>query len=77
IVCLFLLGVLVEILVALGIIKSYYFWLEVEQTKEAIQNALVCVEMVFFAVIQQYAYSVGPYGDDEAAKPSVKEKKKD
>ncbi|XAR67537.1 hypothetical protein NMG60_11002329 [Bertholletia excelsa] len=67
-------GVLLDILVALGIIKSHHFWLEVDQIEEALQNALVCVEMVFFAAFQQYAYSAAPYRDDEATS-SIKDKK--
>ncbi|KAE8700498.1 hypothetical protein F3Y22_tig00110556pilonHSYRG00146 [Hibiscus syriacus] len=60
-------GVVLDILVAVGIIKPHHFWLDVEHLEEAFQNILVCLEMVFFAVLQQYAYHVNPYsGDDEA-----------
>ncbi|XP_057474433.1 uncharacterized protein LOC130762679 isoform X2 [Actinidia eriantha] len=69
-------GVLLDILAALGIIKSHHFWIDVEQIEEALQNALVCVEIVFFAAFQQYAYSVQPYRVDESAS-SVKDEKKD
>ncbi|KAM7263932.1 hypothetical protein ACFE04_001615 [Oxalis oulophora] len=57
-------GVVLEILVALGIIKANHFWLDVEHLEEALQNVLVCVEMVLFAVLQQYAYNVQPYSGD-------------
>ncbi|KAH6773741.1 organic solute transporter ostalpha protein [Perilla frutescens var. hirtella] len=62
------LGVLLDILVATGIIRSYHFWLDTEHVEEAIQNVLVCVEMVIFAVLQQYAYHVAPYSGDIEAK---------
>lgn len=58
----FLQGVLLDILVALGIIRSHHIWLDVEHIEEAYQNMLVCVEMVFFSVVQKYAYSVAPIG---------------
>ncbi|KAH7282139.1 hypothetical protein KP509_35G014400 [Ceratopteris richardii] len=54
-------GVVLEILVAVGFIKSHHIWLEVDQIEEAIQNLLICVEMVIFACAQQYAYSATPY----------------
>ncbi|XP_058199433.1 uncharacterized protein LOC131314656 [Rhododendron vialii] len=61
-------GIVLEIVVALGIIKSNHFWLDVEHIEEAIQNVLVCLEMVVFAVLQQYAYHVAPYSGDAATK---------
>ena len=54
-------GVVLDILVAIGIIRSHHFWLDVEHIEEAIQNVLVCLEMVVFSVLQQYAYHVAPY----------------
>ncbi|GFZ03113.1 organic solute transporter ostalpha protein [Actinidia rufa] len=57
-------GIVLDGLVALGIIKSHHFWLDVEHIEEAIQNVLVCVEMVFFSVLQQYAYNVAPYSGE-------------
>lgn len=60
-------GIMLEILVALGVIKSKHFWLDVEHIEEAIQNVLVCLEMVVFSVLQQYAYHVAPYSGDAAA----------
>ncbi|XP_059662606.1 uncharacterized protein LOC132308522 [Cornus florida] len=68
-------GVVLDVLVALGIIRSHHFWLDVEHLEEALQNALVCVEMVFFSAFQQYAYSAAPYSDDAAT--TVKDKKKE
>ncbi|XP_074583523.1 uncharacterized protein LOC141839629 [Curcuma longa] len=61
-------GVALEILTAVGVIQSHHFWLDVEHIQEAIQNVLVILEMVFFAVIQQYAYSVAPYAGKDTAK---------
>ncbi|XAR66401.1 hypothetical protein NMG60_11012627 [Bertholletia excelsa] len=54
-------GIVLDIFVALGFIKSHHFWLDVEHLQEAIQNVLVCVEMLVFSVIQQYAYDVASY----------------
>ncbi|CAK9183057.1 unnamed protein product [Ilex paraguariensis] len=54
-------GIVLDILVALGIIKSHHFWLDVEHIQEALQNVLVIGEMVFFSIFQQYAYSAEPY----------------
>ncbi|XP_049385572.1 uncharacterized protein LOC125849528 [Solanum stenotomum] len=65
-------GLLVKILVSWGIIKSHHFWLDVEHLQEAIQNILICVEMVFFSVMQQYAYHVAPYSGDVEAKLKLK-----
>ncbi|XP_027111707.1 transmembrane protein 184C [Coffea eugenioides] len=66
-------GMVLDILAAAGIIRSQHFWLDVEHVEEAIQNLLICVEMVAFSVIQQYAYHVAPYtGDVEALLKSQK-----
>ncbi|XP_006360132.1 transmembrane protein 184C-like [Solanum tuberosum] len=54
-------GILLSTLVSLGIIKSHYFWLEVERLQEGMQNELVIVEMVFFAILMRHAYSAAPY----------------
>jgi hypothetical protein len=54
-------GIALEILATLGVIRSGQMWLEVDQIEEAIQNLLICVEMVFFAFVQQYAFSSKPY----------------
>lgn len=55
---------MLEILVALGVIRSHHFWLDVEHLEEAIQNVLICLEMVVFSVLQQYAYHVSPYSGE-------------
>ncbi|GLT83386.1 hypothetical protein SLE2022_016790 [Rubroshorea leprosula] len=70
-------GVVLDILVALGIIRSHHFWLDVEHIEEALQNALVCVEMVFFAAFQQHAYSAIPYRDNYTTSTTIPDKKKD
>ncbi|KAL3519662.1 hypothetical protein ACH5RR_017811 [Cinchona calisaya] len=57
-------GIVLNILAAAGIIRSQHFWLDVEHVEEAIQNVLICVEMVAFSVLQQYAYHVAPYSGD-------------
>ncbi|KAK9149977.1 hypothetical protein Syun_008286 [Stephania yunnanensis] len=54
-------GIVLKILVEMGVIRSHHFWLDVERIQEAYQNILVCIEMVIFSFIQQYAYSVTPY----------------
>ena len=54
-------GIVLEILAAIGIIRSDHIWLEVDQIEEAIQNLLICVEMVFFALAQEYAFGSSPY----------------
>lgn len=61
-------GIALDILVAMGVIKSHHFWLEVEQIQEAIQNVLVCLEMVIFAAVQKNAYHVGPYSGETKKK---------
>ncbi|KAJ8428614.1 hypothetical protein Cgig2_026159 [Carnegiea gigantea] len=58
------LGIVLEILAAVGIIRSQYSWLDVRHIEEGIQNLLVCLEMVIFSVLQQYAYSAAPYSGD-------------
>ncbi|KAJ3675647.1 hypothetical protein LUZ60_004689 [Juncus effusus] len=67
-------GIALEVLAAFGIIKSNHFWLDVEHIQEAIQNVLVIVEMVFFSVLQQYAYHVAPYSGADRAKFEKKNK---
>lgn len=61
-------GIALDILVAMGVIKSHHFWLEVEQIQEAIQNVLVCLEMVIFAAVQKHAYDAGPYSGETKKK---------
>ncbi|XP_028767637.1 transmembrane protein 184C-like [Neltuma alba] len=65
-------GVVLEILVALGVIRSHHFWLDVEHLEEAIQNVLICLEMVVFSVLQQYAYHVSPYSGEVESKYKLK-----
>lgn len=67
-------GIVLDILVAMGIIRSHHFWLDVEHIQEAIQNVLVCLEMVVFSVLQQYAYHVAPYSGDVEAKMRLNKK---
>ncbi|KAL1222876.1 LAZ1-like protein 1 [Cardamine amara subsp. amara] len=67
-------GIVLEILVGLGVIKSHHFWLEVEQIEEALQNVLVCLEMIVFSVIQQYAFHVAPYSGETEAKMSMRKR---
>lgn len=69
-------GIMLSILVELGIIKSHYFWLEVERIQEALQNVLVIVEMVFFAILMRHAYSAAPYRQ-EAVTTTTGDKKKE
>eukprot|EP01018_Ginkgo_biloba_P022225 Gb_19436 [translate_table: standard] len=57
-------GVALDILASAGIIHSHHFWLDVEHIQEALQNVLICLEMVIFSVMQQYAYHVAPYAGD-------------
>nr|XP_043610437.1 transmembrane protein 184C [Erigeron canadensis] len=57
-------GLLIEILVKTGVIKPHYFWMEFKHLEESIQNLLICVEMVGFSVIQQYAFHFEPYSGD-------------
>ncbi|XP_062087332.1 uncharacterized protein LOC133794152 [Humulus lupulus] len=67
-------GLVLSALVAMGVIRSHHFWLDVEHIEEAIQNVLVCLEMVVFSVIQQYAYHVSPYSGDVEAKMKLSKK---
>lgn len=67
-------GILLNILVALGIIKSHHFWLEVERIQEAIQNVMVIVEMVFFAILMRHAYSAAPYRQEAVTSSGDKKK---
>ncbi|RDY10684.1 Transmembrane protein, partial [Mucuna pruriens] len=69
-------GIVLDLLVALGIIQSRHSWLAVERIEEGYQNILVCVEMVFFSVYQQYAYSAAPYKvNNKSSAPSDKKSK--
>ncbi|XP_020220292.1 transmembrane protein 184A [Cajanus cajan] len=57
-------GMLLDLLASFGIIKSRHLRLDVEHIEEAMQNILVCLEMVIFSVLQQYAYHVAPYSGE-------------
>jgi len=61
-------GCALDILSSVGVIRSHHFWLDVEHIQEAIQNALIILEMVVFSVLQQYAYNVAPYSGADKAK---------
>lgn len=67
-------GILLDILVALGIIRSQHFWLDVEHIQEGIQNVLVIVEMVFFAIFMRHAYSAAPYRQEAVTSSGDKKK---
>lgn len=65
-------GVVLDILVAVGIIRSTHIWLDVEHVEEAFQNVLICLEMIVFSVFQQYAFNVGPYSGEVERKLKMK-----
>lgn len=71
---LWLQGIVLDVLVQMGIIRSNHFWLDVEHIQEAIQNVLICLEMVVFSVIQQYAYHVFPYSGEAELKLKLNKK---
>lgn len=66
--------VALEILAGMGVIRSHHFWLDVEHINEAIQNVLICLEMVIFSVLQKYAYPATPYSGDVGAKLKLNKK---
>uniref|UniRef100_A0A6N2KUZ1 Transmembrane protein 184C n=1 Tax=Salix viminalis TaxID=40686 RepID=A0A6N2KUZ1_SALVM len=61
-------GIVLEMLVLMGIVRSNHFWLDVEHLEEAYQNVLVILEMVVFSILQKYAYSAAPYSGEADAK---------
>ncbi|KAK6154313.1 hypothetical protein DH2020_008561 [Rehmannia glutinosa] len=67
-------GFVLDILVAMEIVKSNHFWLDVEHLEEALQNMLVIVEMVFFSLFMQYAYTAEPYRTGSFSGTSDKKK---
>ncbi|TYJ95867.1 transmembrane protein 184C-like protein [Cucumis melo var. makuwa] len=67
-------GIVLEMLAAVGIIKAEHAWFDVEHINEALQNTFVCVEMVFFAMIQMSAYSANPYKSKSEAKSKLEKK---
>ncbi|EYU33408.1 hypothetical protein ABFS82_13G079700 [Erythranthe guttata] len=68
-------GIVLDILVAIGIVKSNHFWLDVEHLQEALQNTLVIVEMVFFSRLMQYAYTAEPYQKGSISEKAEEKKK--
>ncbi|XP_057797275.1 uncharacterized protein LOC131013217 [Salvia miltiorrhiza] len=54
-------GMVLDVLVAMGILKSDKLGLDVEHLEEAVENVLVIVEMVFFSLLMRYAYPPQPY----------------
>ncbi|KAK9089418.1 hypothetical protein Scep_028500 [Stephania cephalantha] len=68
-------GIMLKILVSLGVIKSNHFWLDVEHLEEAYQNILICLEMIIFSVLQQYAFHVAPYMGDVVTKMRLGQKR--
>ncbi|KAK3014360.1 hypothetical protein RJ639_009082 [Escallonia herrerae] len=67
-------GVVLDILVEMGIIRSHHIWLDVELIEEAIQNVLACLEMAVFSVLQQYAFHHAPYSGDVETKMRLHKK---
>ncbi|KAL6567445.1 hypothetical protein OROGR_001113 [Orobanche gracilis] len=61
-------GVVLDVLVAMGTVRSHHFWLDTEHVGKALQNILVCAEMLIFSLLQQYAYNVSPYSGDIVSK---------
>lgn len=55
---------LLDALAAVGFIQSLHWRLDAEHIEEAMQNILVCIEMVIFSVLQQYAYHAAPYSGE-------------
>ncbi|EFJ04796.1 hypothetical protein SELMODRAFT_163348 [Selaginella moellendorffii] len=71
-------GIVMQILASAGMIQKQKK-LNVNQIEEAYQNLLVCLEMVAFAAIQQYAFSAEEYAGEAQAKlkAAAAEKKDD
>ncbi len=69
-------GVVLQLLASTGVITTDHIWLEINQIEEAYQNLFVCVEMVMFAILQQYAFSASDYsGEFEKVLIDAKEKR--
>lgn len=69
----FLQGLVLKVLAAMGIIRADHFWKDVEHIEQAIQNVMVCVEMVSFAAVQQRAYTAEPYKSGSVSTATKKE----
>ncbi|KAL6546661.1 hypothetical protein OROMI_022382 [Orobanche minor] len=61
-------GVVLDVLVAMGTVRSHHFWLDTEHVGKSLHNILVCAEMLIFSLLQQYAYHVSPYSGDIVSK---------
>lgn len=57
-----------------GVIKRYHFPYSVNQVEEAIQNFLICVEMLGFAFLFQSAFSSTEYSYSKQVKENVRKK---
>ncbi|CAM6129949.1 unnamed protein product [Calypogeia fissa] len=57
-------GVVLSMLAYTGVIRTEHRFLELAQIEEAYQNLFVCLEMVVFGVLQQYAFSTTEYSGD-------------
>jgi hypothetical protein len=69
-------GVVLQLLASRGVITTDHIWLEINQIEEAYQNLFVCVEMVMFAILQQYAFSASDYSrETEKVLIDAKEKR--
>lgn len=64
---------MLKVLAAMGIIRADHFWKDVEHIEQAIQNVMVCVEMVSFAAVQQRAYTAEPYKSGSVSTATKKE----
>lgn len=61
-------GLVVKLLTMYGIIHKGHMPYTVTQIEEAVQNFLVCVEMLLFSFAFQYAFSAYPYTPEGMAK---------
>lgn len=57
-------GVALSMLAYAGVIRTEHRFLEIAQIEEAYQNLFVCLEMVVFSVLQQYAFSTSEYSGE-------------
>ena len=59
-------GLVLEGLAWAGVLHAGHFW-AVSHKVTALQDALVCLEMVFFAAVAVYAFPSGDYRDAKLA----------